>query len=59
MKSLKHETLPDGMSSKLKNPEEKDLNGSRHIQWGYAPEGAKRRYQAHFLSKLTDSASGS
>ncbi len=22
---------------------------------GYAPEGAKRRYPAHFLSKLTDS----
>ena len=22
--------------------------------WGYAPEGAKRRYEAHFLSKLSD-----
>lgn len=33
---------------------EEDLNGSRHIQRGYAPEGAKRRYEAHFISKLTD-----
>jgi four helix bundle protein len=23
-------------------------------RWGYAPEGAKRRYEAHFVSKLTD-----
>jgi hypothetical protein len=22
--------------------------------WGYAPEGAKRRYEAHFVNKLTD-----
>jgi four helix bundle protein len=22
--------------------------------WGYVPEGAKRRYEAHFVSKLTD-----
>ena len=55
MKSLKHETLPDGRSSKLKNLVEEDLNGSRHIQRGYAPEGQKRRYIAHFVSKLTDS----
>jgi hypothetical protein len=54
MKSLKHETLPDGRSSKLKNLVEEDLNGSRHIQRGYAPEGAKRRYEAHFINKLTD-----
>ena len=24
------------------------------FNWGYAPEGAKRRYEAHFVSKLTD-----
>ena len=24
------------------------------MRWGYAPEGAKRRYEAHFLSKLSD-----
>ncbi len=54
MKSLKHETLPDGRNPKLKNLVEEDLNGSRHIQRGYAPEGAKRRYEAHFISKLTD-----
>lgn len=24
------------------------------VKRGYAPEGAKRRYEAHFLSKLTD-----
>ena len=24
------------------------------VIWGYAPEGAKRRYEAHFVSKLTD-----
>jgi four helix bundle protein len=24
------------------------------LTWGYAPEGAKRRFPAHFLSKLTD-----
>jgi hypothetical protein len=24
------------------------------MNWRYAPEGAKRRYEAHFLSKLTD-----
>jgi hypothetical protein len=22
--------------------------------WGYAPEGTKRRYEAHFVNKLTD-----
>ncbi|MEY2486937.1 MAG: hypothetical protein QOH39_2585 [Verrucomicrobiota bacterium] len=25
-----------------------------NLKWGYAPEGAKRRYEAHFVSKLTD-----
>ncbi len=25
------------------------------LKMGYAPEGAKRRYPAHFVSKLTDS----
>ena len=24
------------------------------VKRGYAPEGAKRRYEAHFVSKLTD-----
>jgi four helix bundle protein len=24
------------------------------LKMGYAPEGAKRRYEAHFLSKLSD-----
>ena len=24
------------------------------FNWGYSPEGAKRRYEAHFVSKLTD-----
>ena len=24
------------------------------FNWGYAPEGAKRKYEAHFVSKLTD-----
>ena len=24
------------------------------LKLGYAPEGAKRRYEAHFVSKLTD-----
>ena len=27
---------------------------ARKIRWGYVPEGAKRRYPAHFVSKLTD-----
>ncbi len=27
---------------------------AKRSKWGYAPEGAKRRYEAHFLSKLTD-----
>jgi four helix bundle protein len=27
---------------------------ARRMKWGYAPEGAKRRYEAHFVSKLTD-----
>jgi four helix bundle protein len=26
----------------------------KQLMQGYAPEGAKRRYEAHFLSKLTD-----
>lgn len=27
---------------------------AQRMRWGYAPEGAKRRYEAHFVSKLTD-----
>jgi four helix bundle protein len=27
---------------------------AERLTWGYAPEGAKRRYEAHFISKLTD-----
>ncbi len=27
---------------------------ARILRGGYAPEGAKRRYEAHFISKLTD-----
>jgi four helix bundle protein len=27
---------------------------AERLTWGYAPEGAKRRYEAHFVSKLTD-----
>jgi four helix bundle protein len=27
---------------------------AKGLIWGYAPKGAKRRYEAHFLSKLTD-----
>lgn len=27
---------------------------AERLAWGYAPEGAKRRYEAHFISKLTD-----
>jgi len=54
MKYLKHETLPDGRNSKLKDLVGEDLNGSKLIQRGYAPEGGKRRYEAHFISKLTD-----
>jgi four helix bundle protein len=26
----------------------------KRLTWGYAPEGQKRRYVAHFVSKLTD-----
>ena len=31
------------------------LAGNLMAAWGYAPEGAKRPYKAHFVSKLTDS----
>ena len=27
---------------------------AERLRWGYAPEGQKRRYVAHFVSKLTD-----
>ena len=27
---------------------------AKGLTWSYAPEGAKRRYEAHFVSKLTD-----
>lgn len=27
---------------------------AERLRWGYAPEGQKRRYVAHFISKLTD-----
>lgn len=27
---------------------------AKGLIWGYVPEGAKRRYEAHFLSKLSD-----
>ena len=27
---------------------------AKGLRWVYAPEGAKRRYEAHFVSKLTD-----
>ena len=27
---------------------------AQRLTWGYAPEGQKRRYVAHFVSKLTD-----
>ena len=27
---------------------------AERLMWSYAPEGQKRRYVAHFVSKLTD-----
>ena len=27
---------------------------AKRLTWSYAPEGQKRRYVAHFVSKLTD-----
>ena len=55
MRFLIAEKRPDGKNISLKNREEKDQDGFERIRRGYAPEGAKRRYEAHFISKLTDS----
>jgi len=57
MRILIAEKMPDGKSISLKDLEEEDRDGFEKIRRGYAPEGAKRRYEAHFISKLTDSAS--
>jgi len=32
----------------------KENKMAQRLRWGYAPEGQKRRYVAHFVSKLTD-----
>lgn len=52
-KNFKHANRPAGGSISLRIQEGGDSNGLQRRP-GYAPEGAKRRYPAHFTSKLTD-----
>jgi 23S rRNA-intervening sequence protein len=37
-----------------KNIKGKKIKMAKRLMLGYAPEGAKRRYEAHLVSKLTD-----
>ena len=55
MRFLIPEKMLDGRNISLRNREERDQGGFERIRRSYAPEGAKRRYEAHFISKLTDS----
>jgi hypothetical protein len=54
VRALKAGKRPVGKNSYLRDHLGKDQSGFERIQRGYAPEGAKRRYEAHFISKLTD-----
>ena len=51
-------TLPVGLRGALSDQGGAGSSGSAAPQTGYAPEGAKRRYEAHFVSKLTDADGG-
>lgn len=51
---MKHDKRLAGSSSSSKSQGVKDQSGFKKIQQGYAPEGSKRRYEAHFTMKLTD-----